>query len=195
MGASIFGLSVAVVDSELEKEFPPLPYVVPETQEVLKIVGGDRFLDKNFTENNFEEEIQKDYPIVHIATHGEFAGRLESTFLRAYDERITLRQLEEVLAQRKEPIDLLMLSACSTAAGNDRAILGLAGIALRSGVKNVVASLWSIDDKATADLVADFYRYLEEGMNEAQALQKATIAQLTNVGDVSRWTAFVAISN
>ncbi|NJP21687.1 MAG: CHAT domain-containing protein [Hydrococcus sp. CRU_1_1] len=194
-GASIFGLSVAVVDSELDKEFPPLPYVVPETQEVLKIVGGDRYLDKSFTATNFAAEIQKDYPIVHIATHGEFAGRLESTFLRAYDERITLRQLEEVLARRKEPIALLTLSACSTAAGNERAILGLAGIALRSGVKNVVASLWSVDDKTTADLVANFYRYLEEGMNEAQALQKATIAQLGIVGDVSRWTAFVAISN
>jgi CHAT domain-containing protein len=194
-GASIFGLSVAVVDEKLQKEFPPLPYVVRETQEVSKIVGGDRFLDRNFTENNFEQEIQKDYPIIHIATHGEFAGRLESTFLRAYDERITLRQLEEVLARRKEPIDLLTLSACSTAAGNDRAILGLAGIALRSGVKNVVASLWSVDDKTTADLVADFYRYLEEGMNEAQALQKAQIAQLATVGDLSRWTAIVAISN
>lgn len=194
-GASIFGLSVAVVDSELDKEFPPLPYVVPETQEVLKIVGGDRFLDNNFTARQFAFEIQKDYPVVHIATHGEFAGRLESTFLRAYDERITLRQLEEILARRKEPIDLLTLSACSTAAGNERAILGLAGIALRSGVKNVVASLWSVDDKTTADLVADFYRYLESGMDKAQALQKAQIAQLTNEGDLSRWTAIVAISN
>lgn len=193
-GASIFGLSVAVVDRELEEEFPPLPYVVPETQAVLKIVGGDLFLDQNFTSNNFAFEIEKNYPIIHIATHGEFVGRLESTFLRAYNERITLKQLEEVLARRKEPIDLLTLSACNTAAGNDRAILGLAGLALRSGVKNVVASLWSVDDKATADLVTDFYGYLKEGMNEAQALQKAQIRQLATVGNVSRWTAFVALS-
>jgi CHAT domain-containing protein len=192
-GASIFGLSVAVKDGE--KELPPLPFIIPETKEVQKTIGGDRFLNVKFLSNTFAKEIQKDLPVIHIATHGEFQGTIQSTFLRAYDKRITLRQLEEFLAARKESVDLLTLSACYTAAGNERAILGLAGIALRSKVKNVVASLWSVDDKATADLIADFYRYLKGGLSKAQALQQAQIAQLRKNSKISHWTAFVAIGS
>ncbi|NJO93968.1 MAG: CHAT domain-containing protein [Hydrococcus sp. RM1_1_31] len=194
-GASIFGLSVAVEDRELQKEFPPLPYVPAETLQVQKLVGGDRFLNKNFTSDNFASEIQKELPIVHLATHGEFGGRLESTFLKAYDKFISLPFLEEILAQRTEPIDLLTLSACQTAAGNERAILGLAGVALRSGVRNVMASLWSVEDKTTAELITDFYRYLESGLDKAQALQLAQIAQLEKDSYVTQWAAFVAIFN
>jgi CHAT domain-containing protein len=194
-GASIFGLSVPVEDKARQKEFPPLPNVPAETLQVQKTVGGDRFLNANFTSNSFASQLQKDLPTVHIATHGEFLGTLESTFLRAYDNSISLRQLEEFLAQRKEPVDLLTLSACETAAGNERAILGLAGVALRSGVKNVMASLWAIEDASTTELIADFYRHLEQGMSKAQALQTAQTTQLDKDSYISQWAAFVAIGN
>lgn len=194
-GASIFGLSVPVIDKALNSEFPPLPNVPTETLQVQKIVGGDRFLDKNFTWANFEAQMQKDYPIVHLATHGEFGGTLESTFLLAYDRKISLSKLEEFLAQRQMPINLLTLSACQTASGSENAILGLAGVALRSGVKNVLASLWAIEDKATSELIADFYRHLKKGMSKAKALQSAQITQLDKGSYITQWGAFVAIGN
>jgi CHAT domain-containing protein len=93
------------------------------------------------------------------------------------------------------PINLLTISACKTASGNENAILGLAGVALRSGVKNVLASFWAIEDQATSELIVDFYRHLEKGMSKAKALQNAQITHLHKGSYITQWAAFVAISN
>ena len=59
-----------------------------------------------------------------------------------------------------QPLDLLVLSACETAVGDDRAALGLAGIALKAGARSAVATLWAINDDATSRLVMNFYERL-----------------------------------
>ena len=67
-----------------------------------------------------------------------------------------------------------MLSACQTAAGNDRAGLGLAGVAIRAGARSAVGTLWPISDEATRELVVTFYRELKKpGVSKAAALQRA----------------------
>jgi CHAT domain-containing protein len=54
------------------------------------------------------------------------------------------------------------LSACETAAGDKRAALGIAGVAVRAGARSTVASLWSLNDESTAALMSEFYRELAD---------------------------------
>jgi CHAT domain-containing protein len=78
-------------------------------------------------------------------------------------------------------VELLTLSACQTAAGDDRAALGFAGIAVRAGVKSAIASLWYINDEATAQLIQEFYTQLQQpNVTKAEALQAAQIKLIGN---------------
>ena len=115
---------------------------------------------------------QKNYSVLHLATHGKFSGTANNTFLQAMDRRISLREFEDVLLASKEPVDLLTLSACQTAAGDNRATLGIAGLAARTGVKNVLASLWFVNDADTVLLMENFYTQISQGdTSKAEALR------------------------
>lgn len=150
--ALIFGLTVKTSSSSA------LPYVRIETQNVQDIIGGKKILDKEFTEINFKEQVEKqNYSVMHVATHGEFKGTANSSSLQAYNSRISLQEFEGALSSKKKPIELLTLSACQTAAGDDRSTLGLAGLATRTGVSNVLASLWFANDNDSAILMKDFW--------------------------------------
>ena len=99
---------------------------------------------------------------------------------------------------RDEPLELLTLSACETAAGDDRAALGLAGIAVKAGARSALATLWYINDQASSELVAEFYRQLKKpGMSRGKALQ---LAQLKLLNDPRYkhpcyWAPFLLINN
>jgi CHAT domain-containing protein len=91
-----------------------------------------------------------------------------------------------------------MLSACQTAAGDERAALGLAGIALRAGARSALGSLWNISDEATYELVVQFYTALKDPkLSRAAALQRAQLALLA--GQRFRhpfyWSPFLIIGN
>jgi CHAT domain-containing protein len=95
-------------------------------------------------------------------------------------------------------VELLMLSACETAAGDDRSALGLAGVAVKVGARSAVASLWSASDESTPALVAGFYRHLfEPGVNRAEALRRAQLEVMA--GPKFRhpfyWAPFLLIGN
>ena len=57
----------------------------------------------------------------------------------------------------------MVLSACETATGDERAALGLAGMSVRAGARSTLATFWSVNDRATAKLMSNFYRGLSEG--------------------------------
>jgi CHAT domain-containing protein len=112
-----------------------------------------------------------------------------------------MNRLEQTIGLRRfqeESLELLVLSACQTAAGDDRAALGLAGIALKAGARSALATLWFINDEATSVLVSEFYRQLQDtNITKAQALQNA---QLMLVGEKryehpSLWAPFLLIGN
>jgi CHAT domain-containing protein len=174
-----------------------LPAVAAETATVEKIVGGNRFLDRDFTSANFRQRLkQRDYAIVHIATHGKFNPDIDSSFLQAFDSRIQLTEFEDILRLRKPAIELLVLSACQTAVGDDRSTLGLAGVALRTGVKSVLATLWFINDADTVPLIADFYQYWHQGMTKAEALQKAQLKAIADPnGHPAIWSPFILVGD
>lgn len=114
---------------------------------------------------------------------------------------MTLEQMDQCLGVfrfRQTPLDLLTLSACETAVGDDRAALGLAGVAIKAGARSALASLWSINDKASSLLVAEFYRQLmNPAFNRAQALQAAQMMLLKDpqYDHPVYWAPFLMINN
>jgi CHAT domain-containing protein len=100
---------------------------------------------------------------------------------------------------RDKPVELLTLSACQTAAGDDRAALGLAGIAVKSGARSAFATLWFVDDEASTLVVGDFYQDLHDtpGISKARALQAAQIKVLSDprYDHPCYWAPYLIIGN
>ncbi|MEH1938791.1 MAG: CHAT domain-containing protein [Nostoc sp.] len=141
-------------------------------------------IDDNFVPESFKQKLEKTtYPIVHIASHAQFGIIPKDTFIvTGKNQKLTINQLENSLRNlnsKSDSVELLVLTACETAVGDDRATLGLAGVALQVGVKSAIASLWSVTDASTAELVKTFYtNYHNAGMSIAEALQKAQIKMI-----------------
>ena len=98
----------------------------------------------------------------------------------------------------ESPLELLILSACETASGDDRAALGLAGVALKAGARSAVASLWYVSDKASEKLVADLYQALQSGrLSKAQALRAAQKQLLASpqFSHPAYWAPYLLIGN
>ena len=184
--------------------FSALPNVAVELEEISTNVVGDEIVDDNFTLETLQKFITgASYPIVHIATHGQFSSTAEDTFILTWDDRLSITQLESLLRSSEEghrdsAIELLVLSACQTAAGDKRAALGLAGVAVRAGARSTIASLWYIDDAATAPLMSQFYQELKDpGVTKAEALRRAQI-KLLETGRYRHpiyWSPYVLVGN
>lgn len=188
--------------TESVQEFPELPHVDYELQSIQDMYGGRVLKDDQFRTTQIEQELDsRPFSVVHFATHAEVKADAKSSFLLTYDGRFSMDGLERFVKLsrfRDEPVELLTLSACATAAGDDRAALGLAGLAVKAGARSVLASLWQINDQAAADLVAGFYSNLRDAdVSKAKALQRA---QLTLIADKRYrypvyWAPFVLIGN
>ena len=187
----IFGLTVDI------PPFGSLLNVDKETQRISNTLGVSRFLDRDFTSTNLEKQIQQQKPsVIHIATHAFFGGTAQRTFLQAFDKRIALKEFEKIIRESRNSIDLLTLSACETASGDNRTTLGLAGIALRNNVKNILATLWSINDTRTVILMDEFYKQLNvPDTTEAEALRQAQIKMIEKNTHPSVWSSFILVSN
>ncbi|NER50695.1 MAG: CHAT domain-containing protein, partial [Symploca sp. SIO1A3] len=138
------------------------------------------------------------FPIVHLATHGQFSSDPEKTLIYAWQEKIRVKELDNILRSRgktiRGPIELLVLSACETAQGDERATLGLAGVALRARARSTVASLWKVSDSSTARFMKDFYQELnKKNTTKAEALREVQIKFLQDSYDQHPyyWAAFI----
>ena len=158
--------------------FPGLPAVVQESELISKSFAPTTLMDGTFLKGDLVDTfLRNDFRYVHIASHGQFSGRADSTFVLTYDGFLTLDDLENLIrpsSYRGAPVELLTLSACQTAAGDDKAALGLAGVAIKAGCRAALASLWFVSDQASALMVDEFYRALAKpGTSKATALQHA----------------------
>ncbi len=199
----------AVVDGE---EFKPLENVTNELNQVIaRSPGSKKLLNEQFTPQSLEQELkQAVYPVIHIATHGQFGTIPEDSFLvTGNNKKITITQLESDIRRfsgGSEPVELLALTACQTGIGDDRVTLGIAGITVQAGVRSALASLWNIEDASTQELIAKFYDNLRaplehsaarSPMSKAEALkeaQKALINQNPKIHP-ARWAPFILIGN
>ncbi|NJL63448.1 MAG: CHAT domain-containing protein [Methylacidiphilales bacterium] len=183
--------------------FAPLQGIESEFELITKAgINTTSLLNEKFTSTALEREINETpFNIVHLATHGQFSSRVDDTFILAADGAINVRQFDNLLRDRDdarpEALQLLVLSACQTAEGDKRAVLGLAGIAIGAGARSTIASLWQIDDESTAMFVGSFYSELKKGISKAEALQHAQLKLLNhpNYKSPSYWSAYVLIGN
>ncbi|MEB3178751.1 MAG: CHAT domain-containing protein [Nostocaceae cyanobacterium] len=189
-----------------EKNFAPLPEVKTEIELIQQAgVSTTTLLDGKFTSKALKQEMNAaPFNIVHLATHGNFSSQARDTFILAADGRINVSELDNLLRRREELrsptlVELLVLSACQTAAGDNRAVLGLAGIAVRAGARSTLASLWHIDDKSTAIFIGQFYQELaQDKVTKAEALRRAQVKLLKDYPDYNRpgyWAPYVLVGN
>ncbi|MCP4345531.1 MAG: CHAT domain-containing protein [Desulfobacterales bacterium] len=189
--------------SEAVQEFTPLPGVKDELFDVKAIMNARSLLFNNdFTIPKLTGEFKANpYSILHMATHGVFGGNAKESFLLTYESRLDMDILENLIrlgSFRDRKVELLTLSACQTAMGSERAALGLAGVAVKAGVRSAIATLWFVDDEATSLVIREFYRQMKtQGMSKAGALQNAQkkmIAQRRFWHPIY-WAPFLLIGN
>lgn len=188
--------------SESVQGFPPLENVRTEVDSIRALYGGEVLLDAGFRQADLEEAIRERRPgIVHIASHASFTGRAETSYVLAFDRKLSMEHLAGLIRSNRfgeEPLELLVLSACETAAGDDRSALGLAGLAIRAGARSALGSLWPVNDEATSELIVSFYRSLRTPKgSKAEALargQRNLIAD-PRFDHPYYWAGFLVIAN
>jgi CHAT domain-containing protein len=161
-------------------------------------------MNQQFVNANVQKEFSQEnnYTIVHIASHGHFDSDAKKTFVLTFDSKLTLDELEQLIRPsqlRDKPVELLTLSACQTAAGDDRAALGLAGVAIKAGARSAFATLWFVSDQSSASLVSDFYTQLRDhpDTSKAKALQAAQVKLMSDkrYAHPCYWAPYLIIGN
>ncbi|WP_427156942.1 CHAT domain-containing protein [Aliinostoc sp. HNIBRCY26] len=185
--------------------FPPLPGIKLEFDLIAQTgASTKKLLDQDFTSTTLEKNVNTvPFNVLHLATHGQFSSRPENTFILASDGSINVLQFDNLLRSQSETntqiLELLVLSACQTATGDNRATLGLAGAAVKAGARSTLASLWHINDQSTAILIGEFYSELiNNKVTKAEALRRAQVKLLTSYPNYSRpsyWAAYVLVGN
>ena len=204
-------LAAGVTSDFPQYRFPPIPKVEDELKTIKQIfTQSEILLNQEFTQASLGEKLQEsDFPVVHLATHGQFGSTADQTFILSGAKQgnplINVNQFDNLLRagnlRRSRPIELLVLSACNTAQGDNQAILGLAGVAVRAGARSTIATLWGANDEATANLMGKFYNNLasDTQISKARALRNAQLELLAESDSQYRhpyyWAPFVLIGN
>ena len=188
--------------TESVQGFPPLPNITKELDTIRSLYGDNQLINKDFLISSMEEKLHDEkLSIVHVASHGHFGTNAEDTFLLTYDDKLTMDRLSQFVGRfefRDEPLELLILSACETAAGDDRAALGLAGVAVKAGARSAIATLWYINDQASSELIGEFYRQIQDpSISRSIALQYAQLKLLNDIRyeHPGYWSPFLLINN
>ncbi len=232
--AVVAGVTEALTVRRGEREiaFSALPAVASEVAGVAGTLPATVLLDDGFTKGALSDALSGAlFDILHIASHASFGRTSEESFLLAHGAAetgaeaaggeaagaetegaaLTLDELSAFAASaqvRGAPIELLVLSACDTGAGDpsaetDNAILGLAGAAYKAGARSVIASLWPVFDESTSRLMRRFYEALTEDatagrpIGKAEALRRAQLSLLADpeTRHPAFWAAFVLVGN
>ena len=189
--------------SEARQGFSALPGVKQEIEQISAQMPASALLNEDFVSGRLHDRIKAlSYPIIHLATHGQFSSNAADTFIVTWDERVNVKEFDQLLrvrtGEKQQPIELLVLSACETASGDNRAALGLAGAAIRSGARSTVATLWQVNDESTAIFMTEFYKQLAASKtSKAEALRNAQLTLLKNreYQNPYFWAPFVLVGN
>jgi CHAT domain-containing protein len=181
--------SILAMGASLFQDQNPLPAVPVELWSILWELQsvresrsrwqGESYLNQEFTLSNLRSLVEAESPaVVHLATHAVFrSGEPDNSYIQLWDTKLRLDDMRAV-NWGALPVELLVLSACRTAIGDDEAELGFAGLALDSGAKSVLASLWNVSDAGTLALMNEFYRQLGTTSTKAEALRQAQLRML-----------------
>ncbi len=188
--------------TEARGGFAGLPSVAEEIEVIGQVFDGRVLRDAAFTLGNLRQSLtETPYTIVHFASHGQLGRTAEASFVLTYDGQLNLNDLQSLMGLRrfrKDSVELLVLSACQTAAGDDRAALGLAGVALKAGARSAIASLWFVNDTSAANFVAEFYQRLSDpSVTKAEAVRQAQMAMIgsSRFRHPGYWAPYLLIGN
>ncbi len=188
--------------TEERQGLKPLLYVKGELEKISSQVPKSKvLLDQEFTTQALQDQItSQPFPVVHLATHGQFSSSPDETHILAYDNFINVNQLDKFLQSREEKqhnaIELLVLSACQTATGDKRAALGIAGVSVKAGARSTIASLWNTNDSSAALLMESFYQELgKPNVTKAEALRKAQLNLLKQYKLPLYWAPYILVGN
>ncbi|MEM8639054.1 MAG: CHAT domain-containing protein [Cyanobacteria bacterium P01_G01_bin.54] len=197
---------VAGTTTDFAIDLSDLPQVKFELDTIQKLFPNqvDVLAELEFVSTQIKDVISaKPFSIVHLATHGQFGSNPHDTFIVTRDAKLDLNDMTQILQQRsatvEDAIQLLVLSACQTAAGDRRAALGLAGITVQTGARSTIASLQIVGDASTALLMSELYKQFAQGnTSRAQALRQAQLAMLKRPDDGRRpnaWATFILVGS
>ncbi|MEE4154314.1 MAG: CHAT domain-containing protein [Erythrobacter sp.] len=164
--------------------------------------GRGSLMIENFGRDDLVGALQgQAIDVLHLATHASFNGGSDRSFIVADGAAIYLSELRELIdtnAVRGGTLDLIVLSACETAIGDDEASMGLAGAAVQAGARSALASLWQVSDLGTAELMRQFYARYATGASKADAMRGAQLALLgggDEFADPNIWAAFTLLGS
>ena len=172
--------SVLAVGASKFPDQSSLPAVPVELSMITQgLWSGKSLLNEALTLDNLKSQRrQRPFGIVHLATHAIFKpGEPGNSYIQLWDTQLRLDELRQ-LGWNNPPVELLVLSACKTAQGNEEVELGFAGLSVQAGVKSALASLWYVSDEGTLGLMTDFYQQLKKAPIKAEALRRAQVAML-----------------
>jgi CHAT domain-containing protein len=195
------------------KQLSALPSVPIELSQVTdQRQKGEAWLNQDFTVEHLKAR-RTVYPfsIIHLATHAKFSSSsVQQSFIQFWDKPLKLNQLKDLELQNPA-VNLLVLSACQTALGDLQAEMGFAGLAVKSGSRAALGSLWAVSDSGTLAFMVNFYRQLQTASIKAEALRQTQMSMIkgtlhwpsnnpTTAADINLahpyyWSAFTLIGN
>lgn len=174
-----------------------LPFAKEEAEAIADLYGIRPLIGREATEAALRDRASQ-AEILHLATHGEYdvANPLFSKILFAdvpdsRDGQLEVHEIYEL--DLRTQTQLVVLSACKTQIGeasDGDEIIGLSRAFLYAGTPNVIATLWPIDDLATAELMRQFHQFLQQGMPYTEALQRSQQAMKEYHPHPYFWAAF-----
>lgn len=170
---------------QVQGEFFAALVNVPEELDQIKqtFPASQKLLNQQFTAKTIEKQLKSNFPVVHLATHGLFSSNPQKNFIVTGDGKsISINELSTLLREPGTTVELLVLSACETATGDERAVLGLAGMAVRSGARSTLATLWPVGDASTAKFMGEFYQNLKKPeAKQVDALRNSQLSLLESL--------------
>jgi CHAT domain-containing protein len=209
---------IAKGDHALLNGLTKLSGVELQLEEIPKLLISEKLTDESFIISKVEEKLKAErtpssaFVVIHFATHGHFEGSTaQNIYLETSraEEKLTIDRLEtlirETTLRNKKSVKLLTLGACQSAVGDDRRILGLAGLAVKAGSRSALGTLWLVQKPSSTPLIIEFYKQLvnhSPNLSMAKALREAQLSLIAtsrqeepekNFIDPYHWAPFVLV--
>ncbi len=198
-----------IIKSLFRMRFSPLPGTKAEAISIKTTLNNENLIEykeKGASEANLIQV--KEPKILHIATHGFFindntipnpmlksgialSGANKSVIKGKSDGVVTALKLSGL---ELKGTDLVVLSACQTGVvdiNSTDSVSGLSKAFIQAGAKDIVISLWSVDDEATKDLMSSFYKEMQNHSSYAKALKEAKLKMIEKDMHPFYWAPFV----
>jgi CHAT domain-containing protein len=186
-----------------DPEFPALRYAPSEMTAIARHFSQDRvtaFQGERASPAAYLDSVPEQFSMIHFTAHAtaNADSPLDSAVILSGPDTAHKLYARDIVANASKPLraELVTVSACRSAgerAYSGEGLVGFAWAFLRAGARRVVAGLWDVDDRLTADLMDRFYKGLAEGVPPPAALRQAKLGLIAAGGTSVKpyyWGAF-----